>query len=146
MKLKISTILMSIVIAVAGLPTILQADTEVPLPSAKEQIMLLADNIGAQSGIASSMIKNIIRAESNYDPSAIGDHSLAHGIVQYHEAEFDDYESKYFKKTGNHLNYDSSEDQLKLMAWQFKNYPLSRNDWSTYRRMYGVKSRGTIKK
>lgn len=119
------------------LPTIIEADTIANPPSPKVAVMLLADEISTQTGVDPVMIKNVLQHESGYDQNAIGDHGRARNVAQYHKDEFDSYNKKYAAKNGISLNYNSAEDQIRLMTYQFKYYPRSRNDWSTYRKLYG---------
>lgn len=133
MKTIIKTICLAIVFAIT-LPTIIQADSiDSPL-TGKAFYMVLADEVSSDYSISAPMVKTVLSHESSYNPLAIGDHSLAHGIAQFHEETFDQYEAYYYKSTGRHLNYDSSEDQIKLMGWMWKNYPQSKDLWSTYRK------------
>lgn len=121
------------------LPTILQADDIAPAPPAKVYFMLLADTMSAQYHISPYAVKYVLKHESEYDPNKPGDHGLANGVAQYHRQTFNQYEGYYFKATGMHLNYGSSEDQIKLMAWQWSNYPESKKLWSTYRDLHSGK-------
>lgn len=134
------TISLAIAIAVM-LPTILEADN-IPLstPSPRIEVMLLASHISSQSGVNPSVIKNVLRHESDYDRNAVGDHGLARNVAQYHRDEFDGYNRMYSSRFGTTLNYDSAEDQIRLMAYQFRYWPASRNDWSAYRQLYGKES------
>jgi hypothetical protein len=128
-------ICLSIVIA-ASLPTMIEADTIDLPPSPKVAIMLLANRLGAETGIPSSMLKSIVKAESGYDNNTPGDHGQAIGICQYHKQTFDQYAGYYYKATGITLVYGNAADELTLMDWQFEHYPQSRKLWSTYRRIY----------
>lgn len=125
-----------IVIAVM-LPTILEADTIASPPSPKVAVMLLANKISYETGVDAAMIKNVLKHESGFNQDAIGDHGKAHNVAQYHEDEFNGYNKKYQAQFGLSLNYNSAEDQIRLMTYQFKYYPRSRRDWSTYRKLYG---------
>lgn len=120
------------------LPTILEADSISAPPTGKAFYMVLADEIAITYAVPAVEIKTVLKHESNYDPIAVGDHGLAHGVAQFHKETFDTYEGYYYKSTGRHLKYSSSEDQIKLMCWMWKNYPKTKNLWSTYRK-YCVK-------
>jgi hypothetical protein len=145
MKSLIGQVCLGIAIAIM-LPSMTTADTIVPAPPFKASVMLAIDSLSTQTGIPSSLVKNIVKNESGYDEDAIGDHGLAHNVAQFHQETFDQYEKLYFNATGRHLNYDSATDQITLMCWMFKNYPQSKDLWSTYRRIYGVHLKRTIKK
>lgn len=136
---KSITICLGLVAAIT-LPTILQADEIVQPPSPRASYMLLANETGTSYGIPPSEIKTVLKLESNYDQDAVGDRGHAHGVAQYHRPTFDRYESLYFRATGTHLDYGSGTDQIMLMAWQWKNYPKSKGEWSTWRHAYGRKS------
>lgn len=129
------------------LPTILQADSIDTIPTGKAFYMVLADEVSSAYSISAPMVKSVLKNESDFNPMAVGDHGLAKNVAQFHKTTFDMYEIKYFKATGNHLNYDSGEDQVKLLCWMWKTDPSTKNLWSTYRRLYGVQLKGTqIKK
>lgn len=121
-------------------PNLINADDIVPIRMpAKALYMVLTDEVSAHYDLSPVMMKNLLKHESGYNQNAVGDHGLAHGVPQYHKDEFNYYSSLYLKYTGVQLQYISSSDQIELMAWQFKNYPKSRHDWGTYRRLYEKK-------
>lgn len=126
------------ILAAITLPTVLEADSIVPPTSQKVAYMLLINAYSTRSNVSAAEVKNVIKHESNYVSGAIGDHGAAYGIGQYHADEFNHYAALYFKATGEKLDYHSDRDQIVLMTFQWKNYPKSRNDWSTYRKLYGV--------
>ncbi len=136
MKKQIMTVLLAMAIA-ASLPRLTGADSIAFPASPKASYMLLADEEGSAYGIPPSEIKTVLKSESGYSQDAIGDHGMARGVAQYHKATFDRYEALYFNQTGSHLSYLLGTDQVKLMAWQWRNYPKSRYEWSTWRRIYG---------
>lgn len=88
--------------------------------------------------VKEEQIYNVVKAESGFNQNAIGDKGLAKNCAQYHEATFNRYENLYFKKTGEHLEYNSCMDQIKLMSWQWNVYPQSKHEWTTYTKLYGV--------
>lgn len=133
MKTLIKTVCLAMVIGVC-LPTILEADSISAPHTGKAFYMLLADQVGIAYAVSIPMIKTVLQHESDYNPMAVGDHGLAHGVAQFHKETFDQYETYYYKSTGLHLNYSSSEDQVKLMGWMWKNYPKTKLLWSTYRK------------
>lgn len=143
---KIHTILCLSIVAAITLPTILNAEDISQPPSPKVAVMLLADSLSAQMNIDPYQVKYVLKNESDYSGEAIGDHGAAKSVAQYHEDTFDHYESLYFAANGQHLNYNSATDQIRLMTWQWKVYPQSKLEWTTYRRLIGVKSKSTITK
>ena len=124
---------MAIVIGTC-LPTIIEADEIAAPPTGKAFYMVLADEASITYAVPAVEIKTVLKHESDYDPVAVGDHGLARGIAQFHKETFDQYESYYHKSTGLHLNYVSGEDQIRLMAWMWKNYSKTKLLWSTYRK------------
>lgn len=133
MKTVIKTIFFAIVIS-SCIPNIIEADSIESPPSGRAFYMVLANEVSTAYGISAPMVKTVLKHESNYNSAAVGDHGLAHGVAQFHKQTFDYYEAFYYKSSGQHLNYDSSEDQIKLMCWMWKNYPKTKNLWSTYRK------------
>lgn len=60
----------------------------------------------------------VLRCESGLKHEGIyGDHGLAYGIAQFHEATFNSFQSK----SGLDLNYRDQNNQIELMAWAFAN-------------------------
>lgn len=76
----------------------------------------------------------IVTNESHWNPKAVGDHGLARNLAQFHPLTF-----LWMKKKANmpNLEYENPQDQIILMEWGVKNgYG---DNWSTYRRYYGIK-------
>ncbi len=73
-------------------------------------------------GVKRGELEKVIKCESNWSESAIGDHGKAHNIAQFHEDTF----LRWSKQMGETLNWDSAHDQAKVMAWAFsKGYKSS---------------------
>lgn len=126
-------------------PSMIKADDIVPLSyPTRVAVMLLADSISAETGVSPFQVKSVLKAESGYNPAAVGDHGLAHGPAQFHQATFNQYEALYFTATNQHLNYDSAQDQITLMAWMWKTYPSSKLQWSTYRKLFTAGAQGKV--
>ena len=71
-------------------------------------------------------LNRVIKAESNYDCEAKGDHGKANGISQFHKPTFE----WLSKKEGEQLDYNSCQDQIKLLAWSIANG--FGKHWTTY--------------
>ena len=76
-------------------------------------------------------LMKVAKCESNFLPSAVGDHGKAKNIFQYHEQTFDDFSQKLMKRN---LNYNSATDQALLTAFIFKNYPQLKDNWTCSRK------------
>lgn len=50
----------------------------------KGELMRMAENIATQRGIEPSLFKAVIGCESRWNPKAIGDNGLSHGLAQFH--------------------------------------------------------------
>jgi len=129
------TIFLALAICVC-IPSSTEADKIEPHPTGKARYMLIADVESAKWGISPIQVKGVLKAESGYSQTAIGDRGLARSCAQYHKDTFNHYENLYFKTNGEHLQYLSCTDQIKLMTWQWKVFPRSKLEWSTYRRLY----------
>lgn len=115
------------------------ADSETSAPPSTYQLSV-HQIIVKQAQVFAAPVDQIyetVKHESGFDQNAIGDHGLAKNCAQYHEATFDEYEGKFYKATGQPLNYNSCYDQVTLMSWQFVNIPSSKSEWTTWRKMYG---------
>ena len=76
----------------------------------------------------------VVTHESNWDPTAVGDHGLAFGPAQFHQETFD-----IMRKNANmpKLQYKSSHDQIILMEWALNH--KGGPQWTTYRKLEGIK-------
>ena len=123
-------------VAMITFPTLTAEEPYPAIHSPKTAYMLLGQEISVHMGIIPYQVKGVLKAESNYNPTAVGDHGLAYGIAQFHKPTFNQYEKLYFTATGNHLEYESSTDQITLLCWMWKTYPQTKLQWSTYRTLY----------
>lgn len=135
---KTKTILLAVAIAVS-LPSLIQADTKPPSYPPKVAVMLLAEEYSSKMGVSPFQVKYVLKHESGYSQDAVGDKGKAVGVSQYHLDTFNRYEGLFFKATGQRLNYNSAQDQITLMTWQWRVYPQSKHEWSTYRNLNKVK-------
>lgn len=83
-------------------------------------------------GLKTSMMDQIVKCESTYNPQAEHDGGKGKGVTGYHLATFNESLAMYRKQTGQNLNYNSSFDQIELMAWDYKTNPERRYLWSSY--------------
>lgn len=81
-----------------------------------------------------------ITCESNWDPKSTGDHNLANGISQFHQATF----NSWSKEMGETLNYNSTFDQIKVMAWAYAQGESFKENWSCYTMIYKTHKRPLI--
>jgi len=82
-------------------------------------------------GVDNRIVDKVIDCESDYNPSAKGDGGHSNGIAQIQKPTWNWMELQYFKEWGEHLDYQSSHDQIKLLAYQ-----ISKGNginWTTYR-------------
>lgn len=82
-------------------------------------------------GVDSKIVNKVLDCESDYDHNARGDGGRSVGIAQIQKPTWDWMEKDYFDEWGEHLDYKSSHDQIKLLA-----YEISKghgNNWTTYR-------------
>lgn len=82
---------------------------------------------------SSTEISRVIFCESSNNPNAKGDGGRAFGVAQFHKPTFDSFS----KLMGEKLDYYSYHDQIKLMAWIWKNYPQYKSHW-TCSRIVGI--------
>lgn len=80
------------------------------------------------------MFDELILCESSYNEKQNHDGGKGVGVAGWHKSTFNEVYAKYKKETGNVLNYSSSQDQLELMAWEFKRGEKYRLKWSSYLR------------
>ena len=77
-------------------------------------------------------VSTVIKMESGYNSKAIHDGGAGKGPTGFHKDTFD----RWNKQSGLNLNYDSSIDQVKLMAWAFDQGKSYKDDWSTWQRLH----------
>lgn len=57
----------------------------------------------------------VARCESNFKPEAVGDNGLAKNVYQFHFSTF----TQFAKELGEPLNYENTEDNIRLANWAF---------------------------
>ncbi|MGI9118430.1 MAG: hypothetical protein ACR2IQ_02685 [Minisyncoccia bacterium] len=77
-------------------------------------------------------ISTVVQMESGYNINAVHDGGSGKGITGFHKDTFD----RWNKQSGLNLNYDSSMDQIKLMAWAFDQGKSYKDDWTTWQRLH----------
>lgn len=78
-----------------------------------------------------ALISKISYCESHH-LVAVHDGGYGKGVTGIHANTFERWLSAYKKENGETLNYDSTYDQLKMMAWAFSKGDSYRNQWTTY--------------
>lgn len=98
-----------------------------------------AVEVAKYDGVSSYTMIYVLQHESSFDPDAIGDHGLAHNVAQFHEATFEWMKQKAIKQglPYQDLSYNSSKDQIILLAWALKNH--LGNNWTTYQALMDLK-------
>lgn len=98
---------------------------EIPISelSINEQI----NHYATLNGIEGSLIKKIVKCESEFKTTALGDGGRAYGLMQYHKASFE----RHAKLFGEELDYYSSHDQIKLGTFAISK-GMGR-EWTSYR-------------
>lgn len=85
------------------------------------------NHYAALYGTEGSLIKKMVKCESEFKTTALGDGGRAYGLMQYHKASFE----RHAKLFGEELDYYSSHDQIKLGSWAVANgYG---REWTSYR-------------
>jgi hypothetical protein len=78
------------------------------------------------------LISKIAYCESKFK-NVVHDGGHGKGVTGIHKKTFDFWLVKYKKENNESLDYNSSYDQLKMMAFAFSKGDSYRNQWSTYR-------------
>jgi hypothetical protein len=78
-------------------------------------------------GVDSGIINKVIQCESNGNINAVGDSGRSYGIAQFQKPTF----SALSIKLGEKLDYYSTHDQIKLLAWSIANGYGNR--WTAYK-------------
>lgn len=115
-------------------PIIVTSAEPVPVPvvsyesmSVKEMIRLIAPRFSQNA----TVISKITWCESGHKVVS-HDHGAGLGVTGIHKATFNGWLPKYVAEQGETLNYASTYDQLKMMAWAFSKGSSYRNQWTTY--------------
>lgn len=128
---KLITILWTMVIVLSymwGQPVMasapVQEKQEVKILSVQETIHYFATLYGAHE----EELLMVANCESKFTPTARGDHGLAYGVMQFHEATFNRYTDMF----GESLDYYSYNDQIRLASWMFAQHPESKTAWTCW--------------
>ena len=118
-------------VAFAAKPTS-TIDLEIPL-TPKESISFYALKYGASE----KELLKVAYCESRYNPKAIhyndgGKSKHSFGVFQYQESTFNQFDNLI----GEDLDYYSYNDQIKLTAYVFANYPKLKTHWSCFNILY----------
>ena len=89
-----------------------------------------ADYFANLYGVDSKIVNKVLDCESDYNHEAKGDGGHSKGIAQIQKPTWDWMEQEYFKEWGEHLDYQSSHDQIKLLAYQISKG--EGHNWTTY--------------
>lgn len=118
MFLKKIIVLLLVFSLLGNLPQrIAKAELEITEQSYVEQIDYFAEIYNVDS----SLIRKIVDCESGGKINAIGDGHRSHGIAQFQKATWDLLEKKYYDKYNQHLDYQSSFDQIALLTFSVAN-------------------------
>lgn len=122
---------MLIISSLIGFPTqlIAQPLEIVPVLTPSDYIVKYANQFNTDPNV----LLKVAKCESEIKQTTKGDYLngtyLAIGLFQYHQGTW----IRHSKLLGEELDRDSVEDQAKLAAYIFANYPEARNEWTTYR-------------
>ena len=115
-------------------PQRLEADSiQISLLTPQQTISLFARQYGANE----KELLLVSQCESNFKPTAVGDHGKARNIFQYHKQTFE----MFSLLVGETLDYNSYADQAKLTAEIFAQYPKLREHWTCWRMLQKKKGR-----
>lgn len=135
MSIKNTIVLVVLIFSLLGFPT---KDEAVELEIINLPYTMQADYFSNFFGVDSRIVNKVLECESSYDHTAKGDGNRSKGIAQFQEPTWKWMEAKYYKEYGEHLDYKSSHDQIKLTA-----YAISKgwgNNWTSY---VAIKKGGT---
>lgn len=82
-------------------------------------------------GVDGRIVNKVLDCESDYNHEIPGDGGRSKGIAQIQKPTWNWMEQEYFNEYGEHLDYKSSHDQIKLLAYQISKG--HGNNWTTFR-------------
>lgn len=91
----------------------------------------MIDEIAPKFGQEPKLISKISYCESMHRV-VVHDGGYGKGVTGIHRKTFEGWLPLYQKEMHETLNYDSTYDQVKMMAWAFSKGDSYRNQWSTY--------------
>ncbi len=125
---------------------------EAPLPVKPpvldiDRVMTVPEVIHEMSttyGVNEKMLSEIIFCESSFQQGVSHDGGQGVGVTGFHRDTFNGWSRRF----GLDLNYNSTYDQVKLMAIAFTKGEEYRDDWTSYRRYatYGTCDIAKIRK
>lgn len=122
----IATIASAFLVAITASP--IELDVDIPLPP---KVLSVQETIVKYATVYAAPEKELMVVafcESGYNPKAVGDGGRARNIYQFHKPTFDSFS----RLMGEHLDYNSYNDQTKLAAFIFANYPQYKNHWTCW--------------
>lgn len=111
---------------------VLDSKETIEAKRAKMTIPQIIEEVSPIFGQDPKLISKVAYCESHFK---VVDHDGGYGmgVTGIHRATFNSWLIKYKKESnGETLNYNSSYDQLKMMAWAFSKGDSYRNQWTTY--------------
>lgn len=101
----------------------------------KGQIAYYANIYGSNT----EQLETVAQCESGFSPYSYGDHGLAYGTFQFHRETFERYAKAYqIQMGGTLLEYDNTQNQIKLAAWMFSLGKGVKENWTCYTKNFGV--------
>lgn len=89
-------------------------------------------------GVDEKIVAKVVECESGGDHTANGDGGRSKGIAQFQKPTWDWMSKQYFDEYNEKLNYKSSFDNVKLLAYQISKG--NGNNWTSY---VAIKKGGT---
>lgn len=86
-----------------------------PLERTTMPLQAFIDEYSIKYHVSPKDLYKVLYCESHFNEKAVGDGGLARNVAQFHKSTFEMWEKDF----GEDLNYDSAQDQIKLMAWAF---------------------------
>ncbi len=90
----------------------------------KQLVQFYADMYGVDRSLA----VGVAQCESQMKTTAVGDHGLAYGVYQFHEATFTEFAKKFGDTS---LQYKNTEHQVELAMWAISQG--KGDNWTCYR-------------
>lgn len=98
---------------------------EVPIEWTPETIETLSREVATDYGLDPDLFSAVVKCESTYNPTAIGDGGNSHGLVQI-----------YMPVWGKEVTLDQAYDPEFALNWMAQKWVLGEgNLWSCYRKL-----------
>jgi hypothetical protein len=131
MKFKNIIVCVAIIISLLGSPTnVIAEPLEIINPidlTVQEQVAYFTNIYGGDTSINNK----VMYCESKGNHDTVSDGGRSNGILQFQKPTWNWMEDEFFEEYGEHLDYTSSFDQIKLFTWAM-NKGYGRN-WTAYR-------------